>query len=82
VYYCTLKPSQPATISWYYTPHSSSQLAKNFFMLRTAPISWWDRRFACHRRPQPALGCGYAAVLGGQFCRSGLSASLSVIGGR
>jgi hypothetical protein len=21
-----------------------------FFMLRAAPISWWDRRFARHRR--------------------------------
>jgi hypothetical protein len=42
----------------YYTPHSSSQLAKNFFMLRTAPILGGTGGFACHGR----FGCGSAAM--------------------
>jgi len=25
-----------------------------FFLLCAATISWWDRRFACHRLVQPA----------------------------
>src|ERR1700676_2845618 len=37
---------------WYYKILISS---------RAATISWWDRRFACHRRLEPAFGCGYAA---------------------
>jgi hypothetical protein len=51
----------------YYTLPSLSKRAKNFFRQRAAPICWWDRRFACHRRLEPALSVGQAILPAAAF---------------
>jgi hypothetical protein len=43
---------------YHFVLHSAQFIAAReelFFMLCAATISWWDRRFACHRRLHPAL---------------------------